>query len=59
MGKDPNGPLELYNLANDPLEKSDVADAHSDLPEQFSRMMEEERIPSDNFNFGMKTYSGE
>ena len=59
VGKEPDGPLELYNLTIDPLEKENVAEAHPDIVEQLGRMMEEERIPSDHFNFGMKTYSGE
>ncbi len=53
VGKDPQGPLELYNLRVDPFEKEDVAGQHPDLVEQFSRLMETERVPSDNFNFGM------
>ena len=59
VGQDPGGPLELYNLENDPFEENNVADAHPDLVEKFARMMKEERIPSGKFNFGMKTYSGE
>lgn len=44
VGKDPNGPLELYNLESDPFEEKNVA---------------EERLPSLKFNFGMKTISRE
>ena len=59
VGKDPMGPLELYNLKNDPFEEINVAQAQPDLVESFARMMEEERVPSQKFNFGMKTLSGE
>ncbi len=59
VGKDPNGLLELYNLESDPFEEKNVAEAHPDLVESFARMMEEERVPSQKFNFGMKTISGE
>ena len=59
VGNNPEGPLELYDLETDPKEEHNVADAHPDLVDKFARMMEEERIPSAKFNFGMKTYSGE
>ncbi len=52
VGKAPQGPLELYNLEDDPFEENNVAELHPDLAETFSRMMEEEREPSAKFNFG-------
>jgi len=55
VGKNPHGPLELYNLDSDPYEEHNVADAHPDLVETLAGMMEEERIPSDKFNFGRDT----
>ena len=58
VGKDPNGPLELYNLESDPFEEYNVAEAHPDLVETFARMMEDEREPSAKFNFGSLTNPG-
>jgi arylsulfatase A-like enzyme len=52
VGKDPLGPLELYNLEIDPFEEHNVAEQYPDLVETFARMMEEEREPSAKFNFG-------
>jgi arylsulfatase A-like enzyme len=59
VGQNPQGALELYNLVEDPKEEHNVADAYPELVEKFARMMEEERIPSAKFNFGMPTFSGE
>lgn len=50
--ENPHGPLELYNLESDPFEEKNVADSHPDLVKTFARMMEEERVPSEKFNFG-------
>ncbi|MEN8227148.1 MAG: arylsulfatase [Bacteroidota bacterium] len=54
VGKDPSAALELYNLKSDPFEQSNIAASHPELVEKLSQMMEEERVPSENFNFGMK-----
>jgi arylsulfatase A-like enzyme len=52
VGKDPHAPLELYNLAEDPGEQDNVASGHPELIQEFTRIMEQERIPSELFNFG-------
>lgn len=57
-GKNPYGPLELYNLESDPLEENNVAEAHPDLAEIFAGLMEDAREPSAKFNFGRRTNGG-
>ena len=57
VGKDSNGPIELYDLDNDPSEENNVAEAHPDLVETFATMMKESREPSVKFNFGREAKS--
>ena len=54
VGQAPEGSLELYNLEKDPQEENNVAEAHPELVEAFARMMDEERAPSEKFNFGRR-----
>ncbi|MEM8485818.1 MAG: arylsulfatase [Bacteroidota bacterium] len=44
--------IELYNLAEDIGESTDVADQHPELVEQFRVMMRENRVPSSLFSMG-------
>lgn len=53
VGEDPEGPLELYNLKNDPREVNDVAADHPELVKEIDRAMKEARNPSEQFRFGM------
>lgn len=51
--KQPDGPIELYDLARDPAETMDIAALHSDLVERARRIMDS-RTPSPipEWNFG-------
>ena len=44
-----NKPLELYDLASDPGETTDVADEHAGLVSALLSLMESERTPSEHF----------
>ncbi len=52
VGQDPDGPLELYNLKEDPAEEHDVADKYPEMVRQLSERMQKERVPSKMFDFG-------
>ena len=40
------GKMELYNLADDPRETTDVAAAHPEIVEKLGRIMQEQHVPS-------------
>ena len=49
MAKDPNGPLQLYNLRDDPGEKRDVAAANPEVVKRIEKLMVEAYVPTDRF----------
>ena len=54
VNKDPYGPLELYDLSQDPEEESNVAQDHPDIIAQMASIMEDAHQPSEIFPFGVE-----
>lgn len=52
VGKQPGGPIELYNLAKDQGETNDVAAANRELAIELMNLMNQARTPSPVFDFG-------
>ena len=46
-----NTTTELYNLANDISEENNVADEHPEITKNLLQIMEEARVPSEDFKF--------
>lgn len=57
--RDPNGPLELYDLESDPDEKNDLASRYPDIVVKMEKIMKEARTDSDVFLFGQSAYRGD
>ncbi|NQY09040.1 MAG: arylsulfatase [Flavobacteriales bacterium] len=51
MTKDPNAPIELYNLSIDSIEANNVAEANPEIIAKIDSMMKEAHVPSDRFPF--------
>jgi arylsulfatase A-like enzyme len=56
VARETPGPLELYNLANDPNETTDVAAANPALVRELEQLMEGARTESALFTFGQQGY---
>jgi len=50
--KDPNAPIELYNLREDIKEEKNVALENPDVILEMKKILEEARTPSEDFSFG-------
>ena len=44
--RDPDGPIQLFDLASDPTESNDVSDDHPEIVERIRTIFLEDRIPS-------------
>lgn len=49
LKKDPDSPIELYNLKDDPSERSNIAGQHPELINEFKRLFAEARRQNDVF----------
>jgi len=54
--KEPNAPLELYDLSKDIKEEHNVAKSHPKIIEEMSTIIQDARTPSSVFNFLQTTY---
>ncbi len=53
--KNPDQPIELYDLSVDIGEENDVADAHPEVVAEMAALMKQSRTESEVFNFDMPT----
>lgn len=51
VGKNPDGPIELYDLDTDPAEAHNVAEQHPDVVKKAEELFRSARVPSPIFNF--------
>jgi len=49
VAKDPNGPIELYNLKDDLGEERNVADQHPEIVQQMAEIMKTAHTPSEHW----------
>lgn len=54
--KDPNAPIELYDLSEDIGEKNNLADQHPDIIKEMEEIFKKARTPSEVYTFSQDTY---
>lgn len=54
--KNPNAPIELYDLSIDEGEQNNVANEHPEIVKDMERILKEARTPSKVFTFGQVSY---
>ncbi|TXF88048.1 arylsulfatase [Neolewinella aurantiaca] len=57
--KNPDSNVQLYNLKNDPGEKTDIALEHPAVEQELRLIMDNARTPSEVFSFGQEAYKGD
>jgi arylsulfatase A len=57
--KNPEGPLELYNLKTDPQEKDNIASEYPDIVARMEKIMKKARTNSEVFLFGQSPYQAD
>ncbi len=51
--KNPDAPVQLFNLATDPAETNDVASKNPDITTKVTELLKSSRIPSPEFPMGL------
>jgi hypothetical protein len=50
--KNPDAPIQLFNLATDPGETTDVAEGYPDIASKVAALLKSSRVPSPEFPMG-------
>ncbi|GAB5559666.1 MAG: arylsulfatase [Synoicihabitans sp.] len=54
--KDPDGPLQRFDLSKDPSEQRNIAEQHPEITAQLDELLRDARTPSPVFTFGQSGY---
>jgi arylsulfatase A len=53
--KNPNAPMQLFDLSTDLREENNIADKHPEIVAELEKIMKKSRTESEFFNFGLPT----